>query len=74
MKKQTIKISPLYSKQLAFWESLFDTEPKAYLNSGDKVQLVTDQIYYGGDHGDKEYYKVNHNTFGVGYMLKEAFE
>ena len=63
------------SKELSFWESLFECgeEPTRYLKRGEEVQIVGTKTVYGGIHGDKEYYKVKHPVFGIGYMLKEGF-
>ena len=70
MAKRFLIVSKDQLKQLAFWETLIDYSPIAYLNPGEKVELISDRVYYGGIHGDKEYYKVNHSLHGVGYMLK----
>lgn len=72
MTKKILTVSKDQTKQLAFWETLIDYYPKAYMNPGEKVELVTDRVYYGGGYGDKEYYKVQHGTYGVGYMLKSG--
>lgn len=63
------------SKELAFWESLFecDAEPTRYLKRGEQVEIVGTKTVYGGLHGDKEYYKVKHPYYGLGYMLKDGF-
>ena len=64
------------SKELAFWESLFecDAEPTRYLKRGEQVEIVGTTTVYGGLHGDKEYYKVKHHIYGLGYMLKEGVD
>lgn len=73
MPKTTAKVA---TRKLAFWESLIDVsdEPTRYLNSGDTVTIVGEATVYGGKFGDKEYYKVQHNLYGVGYMRKEGLE
>lgn len=71
---QTTKVK-IKSKNLAFWESLIecDGEPTRYLKQGEEVQIVGSKTFYGGLHGDKEYYKVHHPFYGMGYMLKDGF-
>lgn len=68
-RKATIK-----QKNLAFWESLCDEEPKRYLNAGEQIEVTGSATLFGGIHGDKEYYKVKHHVYGLGYMLKKGFE
>lgn len=64
------------TRKLAFWESLIDVdgEPTRYLEFGDKFTITANAIVYGGLFGDKEYYKVNHPTFGIGYVLVSGIE
>lgn len=64
----------IVAKELAFWETLFDIEPACYLKRNDTVQIIGSFSVYGGIHGDKEYYKVRHQSRGIGYMLKEGLE
>lgn len=74
MAKRVLVVSKDQTRQLAFWETLIDYYPKAYVNPGEKVELISDRIYYGGGYGDKAYYKVSHPVNGVGYMLKDGLE
>ena len=63
--------------KLAFWESLIDveSEPKLYLKRGEELSIVgTPQTFYGGIFGDKEYYKVQHHVYGLGYVRKEGLD
>lgn len=69
IRKVTIK-----ARQLAFWETLMDVEPIRYLNRGDCVEIVGSVTMYGGTFADKEYYKVRHQFYGVGYMLKAGLD
>lgn len=64
------------AKKLAFWESLIDIcdEPARYLKEGETVTVLGDSVIYGGRFGDREYFKVNHHVYGMGYMLKEGLE
>lgn len=62
------------SKNLAFFETLCDIEPKRYLKFGETVELLGTTTIYGGLHGDKEYLKVNSPYWGVGYMLAEGLK
>ena len=62
------------SRNLAFFETLMDTEPARYLNKGDKVKLLQEMDYYGGRHGDKRYYKVQTPWYEVGYILSEGLK
>ena len=65
------------SKKLAFWESLIDTcgEPTKYLKANDNLQIIDNaQTTYAGIFGDKEYYKVQHHVYGLGYVRKEGLE
>lgn len=65
------------TKKLAFWETLIDfcgEEPTRYLKEGETVFLIGTAVVYGGLFGDKEYYKVDHPTYGVGYMRTEGLE
>lgn len=60
------------TKKLALFETLMDTEPTRYLDKGDKVRLIQEMKYYGGKHGDKQYYKVQTPWYEVGYILAEG--
>lgn len=62
------------TKQLAFWETLIDVqdEPARYLKYGECVTIIGNVITFGGLFGDKEYYKVDHPLYGLGYMRKEG--
>lgn len=71
MSKPVLQVA---SRNLAFFETLCDIEPKRYLNRGEKVELIATTTIYGGLHGDKEYFKVNSPTYGIGYMLSEGLE
>lgn len=71
MAKTILKVA---SRNLAFFETLCDIEPKRYLTEGEKVELIAMTTIYGGLHGDKEYLKVNSPTYGIGYMLSEGLE
>lgn len=71
MAKTILKVA---TRNLAFFETLCDTEPKRYLNKGEKVELIGTTKIYGGLYGDKEYFKVNSPSYGVGYMLSEGLE
>lgn len=64
------------TKKLAFWEPLIDlaVEPTRYLKEGEVVSIVGTATTYGGIFGDKEYYKVDHPAYGVGYMRTEGLE
>lgn len=64
------------AKKLAFWESLIDleAEPTRYLEKNEKVTILGSASVYGGIFADKEYYKVSHNIYGMGYMRKEGLE
>lgn len=64
------------AKKLAFWESLIDIcdEPVRYLKEGETVTVLGDSVIYGGRFGDREYFKVSHHVYGMGYMLKEGLE
>lgn len=64
------------TKKLAFWESLIDleAEPARYLNENDTVTIISNVNVFGGIQGDKEYCKVSHSLYGVGYMRKEGLE
>jgi hypothetical protein len=75
MPQQTRKVK-LNTRELAFWESLYDCgeEPKRYLKRGDEIEVLASATLYGGPHGDKEYYKVKHHVYGLGYMLKEGVD
>lgn len=73
LEKRKAKVA---TKKLAFWESLIDltVEPTRYLKEGETVFIVGTATTYGGIFGDKEYYKVDHPTYGVGYMRTEGLE
>lgn len=71
MTKRKLKVA---AHKLAFWETLCDIEPSHYLDFGDRVSVISTTSVYGGVQGDKEYYKINHPIYGVGYMLKEGLE
>ena len=73
MIKNTARVA---AKKLAFWESLIDIcdEPARYLKEGETVTVLGDSVIYGGRFGDREYFKVNHHVYGMGYMLKEGLE
>lgn len=64
------------TKKLAFWESLIDVEaePARYLKENEVVTILGNVSVFGGIQGDKEYCKVSHNLYGVGYMRKEGLE
>lgn len=66
------------TKRLAFWETLIDcgcdAEPLRYLNYGETVLVLGNSMIFGGVMGDKEYCKVEHPIYGVGYMRKEGLE
>lgn len=64
------------TKKLAFWESLVDleAEPARYLPENDTVTIISNVNVFGGIHGDKEYCKVAHHLYGMGYMRKEGLE
>lgn len=64
------------TKKLAFWESLCQMldEPTRYLNENETVFIIGTAIAYDPKFGDKEYYKVDHPTYGVGYMRTEGLE
>lgn len=64
------------AKKLAFWESLIDleAEPTRYLEKNEKVTILGSASVYGGIFADKEYYKVSHHIYGMGYMRKEGLE
>lgn len=59
---------------LAFWESLIDVcdTPKHYLKRNEVVYVTGNTIVYGGVQGDKEYYKVQHPIYGLGYVRREG--
>ena len=67
--KATVKVP-----KLAFWESLIDlkAEPTRYLERGDKVAIQGTAITFGGVFADKEYYKINHPIYGMGYVRTEG--
>lgn len=69
--KRTLKVA---ARNLAFWESLCDIDPVRYLKRNDTVSVINESTVYGGEQGDREYYKVKHPLYGVGYMLKEGLE
>lgn len=69
--KTTLQVA---ARNLGFWESLCDIEPIRYLKHFETVILIAQTSVYGGIHGDKEYLKVKHPLYGVGYMLKEGLE
>jgi hypothetical protein len=73
MEKTKAKVT---TKKLAFWETLIDVagEPTRYLQEGEKVTILGNATTFGGLFGDKEYYKVEHPTYGVGYMRTEGLE
>lgn len=63
--------------KLAFWESLIDVcgEPTKYLKENDTVTIAGEaKTSYAGIFGDKEYYKVQHHVYGLGYVRKEGLE
>lgn len=62
------------TKNLAFWESLIDVcgEPKRYLKRNETVFVTGTSVVYGGVQGDKEYYKVQHPIYGLGYVRREG--
>lgn len=64
------------TKKLAFWETLIDVtdEPAKYLKEGESVVILGNATTFGGVFGDKEYYKVEHPAYGVGYMRTEGLE
>lgn len=64
------------TKNLAFWESLVDCgdEPTRYLKYGEVVTILGTVTAFGGIQGDKEYCKVEHPVYGLGYMRKEGLE
>ena len=74
----TITKAKVSTGKLAFWENLFDVEeedaPKRYLDRGEQVTVIGTATVYGGRFGDKEYFKVNHHIYGLGYMRKEGLE
>lgn len=76
MQQKKAMVDPKFSKQLAFWETLIDIDadntPAQYLDTGDKVTIIADNVFYAGPHTDKEYCKVRHSMYGLGYMLKEG--
>lgn len=73
LEKRKAKVA---TNKLAFWESLIDltVEPTRYLKEGEIVSIVGTATTYGGIFGDKEYYKVDHPMYGVGYMRTEGLE
>lgn len=65
------------ARKLAFWESLIDVEgePKRYLEKGEQLYIVGNATTsYAGLFGDKEYFKVQHHVYGLGYVRKEGLE
>lgn len=64
------------TKKLAFWETLIELcdEPTRYLKEGETVNIIGTAVTYGGLFGDREYYKIDHPTYGVGYMRTEGLE
>lgn len=64
------------SRRLAFWETLIDVqdEPARYLKYGETVVILGNVTTFGGLFGDKEYYKVEHPLYGLGYMRKEGLK
>lgn len=64
------------TKKLAFWESLFQMfdEPTRYLKENETVFIMGTAVVHDPKFGDKEYYKVDHPTYGLGYMRKEGLE
>ena len=73
---ETRRKAKVSTKNLAFWESLFQMldEPTRYLKENETVFILGTATTYGGIFGDKEYYKVDHPTYGVGYMRTEGLE
>ena len=69
-------IGTVNSRKVAFWESLIDVnaEPTTYLKEGDKVKITANVTVYGGLFGDKEYYKVNHPAYGIGYVITSGLD
>ena len=61
-------------KNLAFWETLIDAESEAakYLKFGEQVTVLGSAVTFGGLFGDKEYFKVDHPLYGVGYVRTEG--
>lgn len=68
--KPTITVKP---RQIAFWPNLCETEATKYLNRDETVTLLEEKFYYRPVFADKPYYHVNHNIYGEGYVLAEAF-
>lgn len=68
-------VKKVISRDLGFWENLVDIiedEPKRYLHKGDTVVVYADKVVWGGRYGDRAYYRVMHNTYGSGYVLREG--
>lgn len=65
-------------RNLAFWETLIDAdadiEPAKYLKFGEQIVILGSAITFGGLFGDKEYFKVNHPYYGVGYVRTEGLK
>lgn len=64
------------ARGLAFWETLIDVEgePRYRLKAGEKVKILGSSSVYGGLFGDKEYYRIEHPLYGIGYIRTEGVE
>ena len=62
--------------KLAFWESLIDIgdKPTRYINQGEVITIADDTEIYPTLFADKAYVKVEHHTYGMGYMRKDGLE